>query len=218
MTKILGHNWTKPEVLSYQTDINYYESLISQTEIRAPFSGIIGFRSIALGSYVSPATVVATLQQLNPIKIEFTATEKYLNEFKVGQPFEFTSESSTKKLTAKVATIDPQIDLNTRSVTIRGIAENKSGLLPGNFVKINIDVTKDILTIQVPTSAVVPILKGQKVYIIKNGKAEEKEIIISDRDDKNVRVESGLNEGDSLIVTGIIMLKQGMSVKPSKSL
>ena len=206
------------QVLSYQTDINYYESLISQTEIRAPFSGIIGFRSIALGSYVSPSTVVATLQQLNPIKIEFTAPEKYLNEFKVGQPFEFTSEGNSNKLTAKVATIDPQIDLNTRSVTIRGIAENKSGLLPGNFVKINIDVTKDIQTIQIPTSAVVPILKGQKVYIIKNGKAEEKEIIISDRDDKNVRVESGVKEGDSLIVTGIIMLKQGMSVKPSKTL
>ena len=61
-------------------------------------------------------------------------------------------------------------------------------------------------------------MKGQKVYIIKNGKAEEKEIIISDRDDKNVRVESGVKEGDSLIVTGIIMLKQGMSVKPSKTL
>ncbi len=206
------------QVLSYQSDINYYRSLITKTEIRAPFSGVIGFRSIALGSYVSPSTVVATLQQLNPIKIEFTAPEKYLNDFKVGQNFEFTTETNNKKSIAKVATIDPQIDLNTRSIKIRGIAENKSGLMPGNFVKINIDVSKNVETILIPTSSVVPILKGQKVYIVKNGKAVEKVIEISDRNEKNVSVDKGLSEGDSLIVTGIIMLKEGMAVKPSKIL
>lgn len=206
------------QVLSYQSDISYYNTLILKTEIRAPFSGIVGFRSIALGSYVSPSTVVASLQQLNPIKIEFTAPEKYLNNFKVGQLFTFNAESSNQPLTAKVATIDPQIDLNTRSVTIRGIAENKSNLLPGNFVKVNIDVTKNAQVIKVPTSSVVPILKGQKVYVLKNGKAVEKIIEISDRDDKFVQVDKGLAQGDSLIVTGIIMLKEGMDVKPSKVL
>jgi len=206
------------QVLSYQSDINYYNTLINKTEIRAPFSGIIGFRSIALGSYVSPSTVVASLQQLNPIKIEFTAPEKYLNNFKVGQNFTFISESNNKDLIGKVATIDPQIDLNTRSVVIRGIAENKSNLLPGNFVKVNIDVTKDAQVIKVPTSSVVPVLKGQKVYVLKNGKAVEKLIEISERDDKYVQVDKGLSIGDSLIVTGIIMMKEGMDVKPSKIL
>ena len=150
---------------------------------------------------------MATLQQLNPIKIEVTVPEKYLNEFKVGQSFEFFTETNNKKSIAKVATIDPQIDRNTRSIVIRGIAENKTGLKPGNFVKINIDVSKNIETILIPTSAVVPILKGQKVYVMKNGKAVEKQIEISGRNEKSISVEKGLVEGDSLIAVSYTHLR-----------
>jgi len=206
------------EVLSLQSDISYYQTLIAKTEIRAPFSGIIGFRSIATGSYVSPSTLVATLQQLDPIKIEFTAPEKYLNNFRPGQSFTFNSETSKKQLTGTVQTIDPQIDLNTRSVIIRGIAKNTEKLLPGNFVRVDVNIADNSKVIRVPSSSVVPILKGQKVYLYKNGKAVEQEIEISGRDDKYVQVDRGLKAGDSLIVTGIIMLKQDMEVKPAKIL
>jgi len=202
------------EVLIYKADIAYYQTLIDKTELRAPFSGIVGFRNIALGSYVSPSIVVATLQQLNPIKIEFTAPEKYLNNFKVGQKFNFYSEATSKNLSGTVQTIDPQIDLGTRSVIIRGVAENVANLLPGNFVKVDIDVSHENNVLRIPSSAVVPILKGQKVYLYKNGKAIEREIEITGRDDKSVQVSNGLSAGDSLIVTGIIMLKEDMEVKP----
>ncbi|HMY84075.1 MAG: efflux RND transporter periplasmic adaptor subunit [Saprospiraceae bacterium] len=208
----IAHN----EVLSFKADIAYYQTLIDKTELRAPFSGIVGFRNIALGSYVSPSVVVTTLQQLDPIKIEFTAPEKYLANFKVGQKFNFYSEASKKTLTGTVQTIDPQIDLNTRSVIIRGVAPNVANLLPGNFVKVDINISQESDVLRIPSSAVVPILKGQKVYLYKNGKVVEKKIEILGRDDKTVQVSNGLNAGDSLIITGIIMLKEDMDVKPDK--
>lgn len=206
------------QVLSYQTDIDYIKTLIERTEVRAPFSGVIGFRNIALGSYVSPTTTIASLQQIDPIKIEFNAPEKYMNQFKAGQPLTFITETDQKTHSAKVQTIDPQINMSTRTVTIRGIAPNKANLLPGNFIKVNIDVSGDEDVVVIPTSAVVPILKGQKVYVMENGRATEKIIDIINRTDKTVQIEKGLSPGDSLIVTGIIMLKEGMEVNVAKIL
>lgn len=204
------------QVLSLQAEIEYYNSLIQKTEIRAPFSGIIGFRNIALGSYVNPSAVIATLLQTNPMKIEFSVPEKYMNNVKPGESIQYSAEGISGTRTAKVQMIDPQINLETRSLKVRAIGENNSGLLPGNFVKVQISVSGAESAIQIPTSSVVPILKGQKVYVLKEGKAQEVKIELSDRDEKVVTVSEGLSAGDSLIVSAIIMLKDGMAVKPAK--
>ncbi|MBK9255623.1 MAG: efflux RND transporter periplasmic adaptor subunit [Saprospiraceae bacterium] len=204
------------QILSIQSEIDYFSTLVEKTEIRAPFSGVIGFKNIALGSYVNPAFVIATLQQINPIKIEFSVPEKYVRNIRVGETIEYTGDgfSGTKK--AKVQIIDPQINLETRSLKVRAVGENTVGLLPGNFVKVNVAVSGVNDAIQIPTSAIVPILKGQKVYVMKNGKASESIIQLSDRDEKNVTVSEGLNPGDSLIISAIIILKDGMPVKAAK--
>lgn len=201
------------QVLSLQAEIEYYNSLIQKTEIRAPFSGVVGFRNIALGSYVNPSTVIATLVQTNPIKIEFSVPEKYMKNVKPGESIRYTADGVSGIKTAKVQMIDPQINLETRSLKVRATGDNSGNLLPGNYVKVEIAVSGAEQAIQIPTSAVVPILKGQKVYVLKEGMAKEVKIGLSDRDDKFVTVSEGLSAGDSLIVSAIIMLKDGMPVK-----
>lgn len=204
------------QVLSLQAEIEYFNSLIQKTEIRAPFSGVIGFRNIALGSYVNPSSVIATLLQTNPLKIEFNVPEKYMRNVNPGETIQYTADGISGTRSAKVQMIDPQINLETRSLKVRAVGENSSRLLPGNFVKVAISVSGAESAIQIPSSSVVPILKGQKVYVLKEGKANEVKIELSDRDDKMVTVSDGLSAGDSLIVSAIIMLKDGMAVKPGK--
>lgn len=205
---------TQNQVLSIKADIKYYESLLEKTEIRAPFNGIIGIRNIALGSYVSPGTVISTLQQLNPIKIEFSVPEKYLPLLKSGQKIKYSFSSEYPDLNATIQTISPEVNLETRSILIRAVGENKANLLPGNFVKVYLELENIKDAIKIPTSSVIPILKGHKVFVIENGLAKEKVIEISDRDDQNVMVTSGLHSGDSLITSAIIMMRQGLPVKP----
>ena len=201
------------QVLSLQAEIEYFNSLIQKTEIRAPFSGVIGFRNVALGSYVNPSTVIATLVQTNPIKIEFNVPEKYMKNVLPGESIKYTADGVQGVKTANVQMLDPQINLETRSLKVRAVGENSGKLLPGNYVKVEISVSGAEQAIQIPTSAVVPVLKGQKVYVLKDGKAKEVRIGLSDRDDKLVTVSDGLAAGDSLIVSAIIMLKDGMPVK-----
>ena len=205
---------TQNQVLSIKADIRYFESLMEKTEIRAPFSGIIGIRNIALGSYLNPGMVISTLQQLNPIKIEFSVPEKYLALLKPGQKIRYNFEGGTADQYATVQIISPDVNLETRSILVRATGENKTGLLPGNFVRVYLDLADKTDVIKIPTSSVVPILKGQKVYVIEGGVATEKIIEISDRDDQHVLVTSGLNKGDSLITSAIIMMRQGLPVNP----
>jgi len=204
------------QVLSLQAEIDYFATLVQKTEIRAPFGGTIGFKNIALGSYVNPGVVISTLIQTNPIKIEFSVPERYMKNIHIGETIQYEADGIAGTKTAKVQVIDPQISLETRSLIVRAIGENSGKLLPGNYVKVNVAVSGVEDAIQIPTSSVVPILKGQKVYILKEGKAKEMKIELSDRDDKNVTVSDGLSVGDSLIISSIIMLKDGMPVKADK--
>jgi membrane fusion protein, multidrug efflux system len=208
----------KNEVLNLNSEIEYLQTLIDKTEVRAPFSGIIGIRNIALGSYIGPTTIIATLLQTDPIKIEFSVPERYLSKIKKGASVKYQSEGVSGSQEATIQLINPQVELETRSVIVRATGKNTAKLFPGNFVQVDLDISTQDNVIQIPTSSVVPILKGQKVYIIHNGVASERIINTSDRDDRFVTVTEGLQSGDSLIVSAILLLKDGLPVMPSKAI
>lgn len=187
---------------------------IAKTSVRAPFSGKIGLRSISPGTYVTPSTLIAKLVSTNPIKITFAIPEKYATQVKVNTVLSFTVSDSGEKFSAKVYAIEPGVDVTTRTLQIRAIAENNNGkLLPGTYanVELPLQVIKD--AILVPSEAVIPIQNGKKVFVSENGKAKEVNVETSTRTDTSLLVLSGLKVGDTIITSGVMSLKTDTPVK-----
>jgi len=190
------------------------ESQLEKTEIRAPFSGRIGLKNISEGAYVAPGTPIATLVQSNPVKIDFSVPEKYSPNIRNGNFVRFNLDSDPSTYNAKIIAIDPKVDETLRTLRVRAVAQNPAGrFVPGMFVKImaNLDANKSAMMI--PTEAIVPVLKGKKVFIVKNGKAQEIMVTTGVRTDKKIQIIEGLQPGDSLITSGIIAIKANTAVK-----
>jgi membrane fusion protein (multidrug efflux system) len=189
---------------------------LEKTEIRAPFSGRIGFKNISEGAYVTPTTVIANLVQTNPIKIDFAIPEKYLSSLKNGQTVSFQIDGSNETFTSKIIAIDPKIDAVLRTLKVRAITQNPRSLfLPGMFIKVNLNLGSE-QSIMIPSETIIPVLEGKKVFVKRNGLAEEVMIETGLRTDKKVQVLKGLSIGDSLITTALMTLKPGAPVFTKK--
>ncbi|TZF84045.1 efflux RND transporter periplasmic adaptor subunit [Pedobacter sp. BS3] len=202
------------DLKSQQAQTQLIQAQIAKTIIRAPFSGRIGLRTISVGDYVTPATVIANLVSINPLKVQLAVPEKYADRLKVGSALSFTVNGSTEKHTATIYALEPAIDANTRTLKLRAKVPNPDGkLLPGSFAKISLPLAIVKNAILIPSEAVIPVLNGKQVYVSKNGKAEQVLIETSERTDKDVLVTSGLHVGDTVLTSGIMALKVDMPVK-----
>ncbi|SEI65194.1 membrane fusion protein, multidrug efflux system [Dyadobacter sp. SG02] len=190
------------------------EAQLEKTEIRAPFSGRIGLKFISEGAYLAPGTPIVTIVQSNPVKIDFTVPEKYSPSIRVGSSVKFNLDGDPSTYSAKILAIDPKVDENLRTLRVRALAGNPDGrFVPGMFVKVLADLDANRAAIMIPTEAIVPVLKGKKVFVIKDGKAQEAMVTTGLRTDKKIQIIDGLQPGDSLITSGIIAIKPNTAVK-----
>lgn len=197
-----------------EAQVQLIQAQIAKTAVKAPFSGKIGLRNISPGTYITPSLLVAKLVNIGQLKITFSVPEKYANQIKVNSNLSFSVVGSTEKHFAKVYAIEPEIEIATRTLQIRALAENKEGkLLPGTFanVELPLDIIKDAVVI--PTEAIVPVQNGKKVFVSNNGKAKEVMVETTTRTDASVLVLSGLKVGDTLITSGVMSLKEEAPVK-----
>jgi membrane fusion protein (multidrug efflux system) len=198
-------------------DLKLLEAQLDKRQISAPFDGVIGLRYISDGAYVTPNTVIATLYNISPAKIEFAVPGRYSTQVRPGQKILFTIENDTQDFVGEVYAIEPRIDPTTRTLKIRALAENSKGLLlPGQFVKVGLILSSVSNAILVPTEAVIPDLNNHKVFVIEGGKAKEVKVETGMRTETKLEILSGLKPGDSLITTGILQLRAGMAVQVSK--
>ena len=203
----------KSDLKLSQAQSQLIKAQIAKTSVRAPFSGKIGLRSISPGTYITPTILVAKLVNIGKLKITFSIPEKYANEVTVNTNLSFKVAGSSEKYDAKIYAIEPEVEISTRTLQVRAIAENKSGkLLPGTFadVELPLDIIKDAIV--VPTEAVVPVQNGKKVFIYNKGKAKEVLVETATRTDAKLLVLSGLKVGDTLLTTGVMTLKEGTPV------
>lgn len=204
----------KADYKSAQAQTQLIKAQISKTSVRAPFSGKIGLRSISPGTYITPAILVAKLVNTGKVKITFSIPEKYAAQVKSGTTIDFSISGSTKKYTAKIYAIQPEVEVTTRTLQVRAIADNIDGkLFPGTFadVKLPLDIIKDAIV--VPTEAIIPVQDGKKVYIANFGKAKEVKVEATTRTDSSILILSGLKTGDTLITSGVMSLKDGAPIK-----
>ncbi len=187
---------------------------LSKTTVRAPFSGTIGLRSISTGTYVTPATTIAKLVNTSQLKITFSIPEKYASQMKVGSTLTFTTSDSKEESQATIYAIEPQVDIATRTLRMRAIADNKEGkLYPGTFANVLLPLETVNDALLVPTESLIPIQNGKVIFVSKDGKAKQIEVETGTRTDSMVRILSGIKAGDTILTSGVMSLKNGTSVK-----
>jgi membrane fusion protein, multidrug efflux system len=193
-------------VNGFKADIDYNQALLDKTILKAPFDGYIGLRQVSVGAYVTPATLIATLLQRDKIKIDFTIPEDYSHVLKVGATIDVDMDENGKKRQAQIIAIEPQVNLNSRNMTVRAILDN-SNANPGSFAKVLIKSGLNKNAIMIPTNALIPDDKNNQVVLVKNGLASFVNVTTGIRLSNNVEIVKGMQEGDTVVVTGVLFAR-----------
>lgn len=200
------------------------KALIAQKTIAAPFSGRLGIRQVNPGQYLAPGTAVVTLQQLDPMEVDFTIPQNEIDLVHVGMKAEVTTSAVPgKTFTATVSAIEPQVSTATRNMTVRARIPNPKGeLLPGVFatVRINEGHTQQYVTL--PNAAVSYNPYGATVFIPKDeGKgadgtpklvAEQRFVTTGPTRGDQVAILAGLASGDTVVTEGQMKLHNGSPI------
>lgn len=196
-----------------QAEIDLVKANIEQTELRAPFDGVIGLRQVSLGSYVTPSSSVAKMAKINPLKVEFNVPERYAGILKEGNRLSFTVEGDLNQRNAKIYALDSRVDAETRTYKVRAHYDNASGsLVPGRYVNISLITREFGNALAVPSEAIVSEMGIDKVFLYRNGTAQPVEIKKGVRTDAYVQVLEGINLGDTVITTGTMQIRMGQKV------
>ena len=205
------------------------EATIAKKTIRAPYDGRIAIRQVELGQVVSPGTQIASLQSVSPIYVEFSLPQQSLSELKAGQKVVVRADIFPgASWEGQISVINPEVDVTTRNVRIRGTVDNPDGrLTPGMFV--NVDVLsheKQAVTL-IPATAVIFAPYGDSVFAVEEKKdpkgkttliAHQKFVRLGERRGDFVAVVSGLSPGETVVSTGAFKLRNGMAVAVNNDL
>ena len=197
-----------------QAELQLIDAQLLKTEIRAPFDGVIGLRWVSPGSYLSSQTKIASLNDLDPVKLDFMVPEKYSSLMKVGDPISFAVEGFDRLFRGTVYAVEPSIDAATRSLRVRARCPNPKGaLVPGAFANVELVLRSVADALTVPSIAVIPELGGKKVFVYENGAAQPRPVSTGIRSDTEVQITNGLAAGDLVITTGLLQLQPGVEVE-----
>ncbi|MBL7832018.1 MAG: efflux RND transporter periplasmic adaptor subunit [Saprospiraceae bacterium] len=193
---------------SIQSDIEILKTEIKKTEIRAPFDGVVGFKLISPGAYVTPLSKITTITQTNRLKLEFSLPERYISALKTGMTVEMNTESTRKSYIAKIFAIEPTLSSDSRSINVRAeIIKPDKFVQPGMFANVKVDVNDKNNVIKIPTQAIIPQARDKKVVLYKGGFAKFQTVTIGIRDESNVEIVDGLTVGDTILVSGLLTAK-----------
>lgn len=205
---------TLNEVNVLRAEVRLIDAQIDRTEIRAPFSGIIGLKYVSVGSYISPATRIASLQEMDPIKIDFSIPERHLTRVSIGDRILFSVQGIDSTFTGEVYAIEPRIDTQTRTLQIRALSPNPDILLfPGAFATITLIMEQIDNALMVPAIAVIPELNAQKLFVLNDGKVEERRVQTGIRTSEKVQILDGIERGDLVLTTGLLQVRPVMEVE-----
>jgi membrane fusion protein (multidrug efflux system) len=209
-----SYDQVSTELQSLDADIKLVEARISETELRAPFDGIVGLRFISEGAFATTQTRIVQLVRISPLKVEFSVPERYSGEIAQGFTITFILDGDTNTYRATVYAVAPQVDLATRTIVARALYPNRNEeLKPGRFASVRARLSEIEDAVSIPSEALIPEMEGEKVFIYKNGKAAEVQVTTGLRTESNIQIRSGLQFGDTLLITAILQLRHNIPVQ-----
>ncbi len=190
------------------------EAQLAKTVIKAPFSGILGLRRVSIGEYLQPGETIVTLDDIDPIKVDFRVPEVFAHQLRVDQAIRMNVDAIPGKTFAgKVFAIDPQIDVNGRSVMLRAkVAQQEGPLRPGMFARIVLVLEERPNALMIPEEALIPGVDRQQVFKVVDGQVVAAVVETGLRTKGKVEITRGLDPGETIITAGQIKVRPGMPV------
>lgn len=191
------------------------QARFDKTRILAPFGGVVGLRSVSLGSYVNPGDALVNLEAIDSMKVEFRVPENALSRLAVGQQLDVQLDALPEEpFTATVYALNPRASEATRSIALRARMGNEDGRLrPGLFARITLELDTRDAAVVISESAVFPRGDQNFVYAVAGGKARLQQVTLGQREPGKVEVLSGLSEGEEVIVSGLQRVSPGAAVR-----
>jgi membrane fusion protein (multidrug efflux system) len=207
-----------------KAQVDAQQAIIDKKTIRAPFAGHLGIRQVDIGQYLNPGTPIVSLQQLDPIFVDFTLPEQSLPRIVLGQKVTLKTDTYPDiAFEGKITSINSKIDISTRNISVRATFDNPDHkLLPGMFAHIDVDSGDVQHFITLPQTAIVFNTYGNTVYLIQNKPAadgqkdqttvQQSVVVTGETRGDQVAVISGVKEGDEVVTSGQVKLRNGMPV------
>lgn len=215
---------------SAEAQVAGQKALMAEKVVRAPFSGRIGIRQVDLGQYLPAGTSIATLQQLDPIYVDFYLPQSDLSKIHPGMNVDVGTEAfGSKNFKGKVAAVDAAVETNTRMIKIRAKLPNSSDKLrPGMFVHVEVPVGAAQKYVTLPKTAVAYNPYGDTVFLVEKSKgkagsgtalhARQVFVKLGETRGDQVAVVKGVAAGDQVVVAGQLKLKNGSPVTVDNSI
>jgi len=190
------------------------EAQIIRTEVVAPFDGMVGLKYVDVGGYVTPSTRIASLRDLSSVKIDFSIPERFAARIQTGNEVRFTVQGTDSLFTGEVYAIEPGIDPRTRSVNIRAISDNSGGILrSGAFANVEVILESFEEAILIPAVSLIPDMGEYKVLVFEDGVVSERLVETGIRTSDKVQILSGLAPDETVLVNGLLQVRDGMQVQ-----
>ena len=195
------------------------QAKLAKTEVKAPFTGVIGLRVVSVGDYVKEGADIVNLESIDALKVDFRVPEIYLKQVTVGQTLEVNLDALPgKTYEGKVYAINPLVDAAGRAIVIRAQVRNQdTALRPGMFARVRLFTKLPAEALVLPEQAMVPQGDEQFVFRVIDGKAVRTRIEVGQRRDGQVEIVSGLVAGDVVVSAGQLKLRDGMPVAVAAS-
>jgi len=199
-----------------KADIQSTKIAISKTEIRAPYEGQLGLRSVSAGAYISPADVITSLRDVHQLKLEFSVPEKYARNILKGALVKFRVDGGKQDHTAAVIATEGNVEQTTRTLKVRAlVSQRHPELVPGIFARALLQLGNDNQAMLIPTQSVIPQARNKRVIVLRKDSAVFQIVETGIRDSSYVQILRGIKPGDTIITTGLMAIRPGSKVKIS---
>jgi membrane fusion protein (multidrug efflux system) len=199
---------------STQAQLDLLQIRLERTTIRAPFSGVVGRRLVSLGDYVTSATRLVSLQTVNPQRVTFSVPERNASVLRVGQTVRFrVAALPGRDFTGRVDFVDPVVQLPARTILVKAQVPNPGRVLnPGMFVEAHLATEVRPGAVLVPEDGVLLLSGATLAWVVKDGKADRRNVVLGVRSRGWVEVRSGVAAGELVVVGGQERLGPGAPV------
>lgn len=190
------------------------EARLSKTVIRAPFDGFAGLRRINIGDYATVGQELVDVVRLDPLRVEFSVPETLLAQLQPGQGVQVTVGSYPGEVfPGTITAVAPQIDVAGHSVSLRAELPNADlRLRPGLFAQVSVTLAVKQDALLLPEQAIWPIGNDKTVFVVEDGKAVQKVVVLGQREPGFVEVVSGLSPGEEVVTAGQMKIFEGAAV------
>lgn len=205
----------RANVANAESQLGLARRSLSYALVFSPIDGFVSERTADLGEYVSPTAKVATIVRINPLRVRIDIPEQAIPSVTVGQSVSVTTSAwPDKNFSGRVARISPNVTPTSRTLTVEAEIENGNGALkPGQFATVRILQSRAEPAVLVPSRAVLTESGVSRVFVIKDGRAQERQVQLGQSEGDLIEIKGGVAADELVATSNIEQLSDGMAVK-----